>query len=341
MGNIISYLEKYADISLKEMSFNFVDNLVLCTLSYCQLQNIIPDNNIEAISVKHAAEIFYSGKDLSSLSQVEQILLKMSKGRRFSEAKLFNYINKFNTEKCLQFCAFHIAISDYTTFIAIRGTDDSVTGWHESFSLSYGLIPSHSEAVSYLNNTIEKNHLYRIGGHSKGGNLAEYAALMSPKNLQEQIIEIYSNDSPGFIQTFIDADNYAAISNKIIKIVPEFSIVGSIFKNIPPTLIVKSSKKNITSHDALTWLTENDHFITSKNTLFRSRIYSALFQKIINSLNFTQREKIIEYFFQILKEFKIEDITKLNTKLIIKYTLQHSFKTQIPYNRIIGKNKIR
>lgn len=318
MGTIINYLDKYSNKSFGEMPFNNVDNLILCALSYLQLENIIPPDNSQFISVKDAALIFYKNKEILSLPPVQQVLYKMATGKRFADAKLSNYVNLFDNERILQFCALHIGLSDNTTFIAIRGTDDSITGWYESFCISYKVIPSQIAALDYINSTMKQNRTYRIGGHSKGGNLAQYAALMCRPKLQQQIVNIFCNDAPGLVKDFTAPDNYQAISDKIIRIVPEFSIIGSFFEKEEPTLIVKSTKKGIVSHDALTWCVENEHFLTTNNITFKSRLYSALCRKLINSLNFSQRKKIIDYCFLAIRKSDIDDMTKLNAKILIK-----------------------
>ena len=59
-----------------------------------------------------------------------------------------------------------------------------------------------------------------VGGHSKGGNLAVYAAANVPSDIQERIAVVYSHDGPGFDEAFFDEDGYVRIASKIHKSVP-------------------------------------------------------------------------------------------------------------------------
>ena len=51
-----------------------------------------------------------------------------------------------------------------------------------------------NEAVEYLENVAKKTKKsIRLGGHSKGGNLAIYAAAFSKDDTRKRIIDIYQN----------------------------------------------------------------------------------------------------------------------------------------------------
>lgn len=167
MGNIITYLNEFGNVSLRKMPFNEIDNLVLCTLAYNNFENIIPENAEYSISVKKAAKLFVKMKHHSFIPKTEQILFKMSCKRRFSRAKLFNYVNFVDSNIGIQFCAFHILLNDKTTFIVFRGTDESLTGWKESFCISCENIPSCHAAAKYLKTTMKPGKIYRIGGTFK------------------------------------------------------------------------------------------------------------------------------------------------------------------------------
>ena len=56
-------------------------------------------------------------------------------------------------------------------------------------------VPSQFAAVEYVNYTIHTGiGKIRMGGHSKGGNLAIYAAVNCASRVQKRIIEVYNND---------------------------------------------------------------------------------------------------------------------------------------------------
>ena len=326
MGNIITYLNEFRNVSLRKMPFNEIDNLVLCTLAYNNFENIIPENAEYSISVKKAAKLFVKMKHHSFIPKTEQILFKMSCKRRFSRAKLFNYVNFVDSNIGIQFCAFHILLNDKTTFIVFRGTDESLTGWKESFCISCENIPSCHVAAKYLKTTIKPGKIYRIGGHSKGGYLAEAAYIMCPKQLQSQITAVYSNDGPGFSVNTTHIRPPKSLFRKLTKIVPEYNIIGSLFENMPPTMVVKTNKPGILSHDALTWEISENHFVTAKKSNIKSRLISKACHIFINSLNLSQRKKLIEKIFSVLKKSGIINTINLTHRKVINSVLLYFVK---------------
>lgn len=84
---------------------------------------------------------------------------------------------------------------------------------------------THKRALEYL----EKEGRYiqsmlRIGGHSKGGNLAMYAALQCEEEIQEKILTVYDNDGPGFPEGFFYVRDTEKILKKVTRIIPEASV---------------------------------------------------------------------------------------------------------------------
>ena len=98
-----------------------------------------------------------------------------------------------------QFAALTYRLPDGTLYLAFRGTDDSLAGWKECFALSYTTVPAQKLAQEYL---IQVARRYpgklRVGGHSKGGNLAVWAAVHAPPLVRRRILQVISNDGPGF-----------------------------------------------------------------------------------------------------------------------------------------------
>ena len=72
----------------------------------------------------------------------------------------------------------------------------------------------------------------RIAGHSKGGNLAAWAAIHIPAPLQEQrLLDAYNNDGPGFSHDMVDSDAYRRVADKLHTYIPESSIVGVLLEH--------------------------------------------------------------------------------------------------------------
>ena len=117
--------------------------------------------------------------------------------------------------------------------------------------------------------------MLRIGGHSKGGNLAMYAAMQCNEILQEKILSVYDNDGPGFPEEFFSPERVEKVLPKVTRIIPEASVIGMLLTHQKEPLIVASSQKGILQHDAFTWEVMGPSFI-QKETLTRRAAASVL-----------------------------------------------------------------
>ena len=93
------------------------------------------------------------------------------------------------TEAEQQFSAVEIVLDDGTSYISFRGTDDTIIGWKEDFNLSTGVVPAQERAVEYMQRISDKAYgMLRVGGHSKGGNLAVFAPCMWIKRCRMSLL---------------------------------------------------------------------------------------------------------------------------------------------------------
>lgn len=270
-GNIMDYLEWYGDFDFSVMPFNDVDNLILAELSYASLDGIVPEpqlgRKLRTVTVSEAAQKLRESGRVEKSCRLEQnaglLLFEMAKSRRFADALLAGYVDKHDFENQEQFSALHIYLSDGTLFVSYSGTDDTILGWKEDLNMAYQMpVPSQEEAVEYLEKTVPHDgRMIRIGGHSKGGNLAIYAAVMCYDRLKRRIIAIYNNDGPGFLESMLEKKAYIEIKDKIRTIVPETSIIGMLLEHGDSYEVVKSNGKGIMQHDGLNWRVYKNGFL--------------------------------------------------------------------------------
>ena len=224
MANILDYLKWRGDISITASPFNAVDSLILSVLSYIPFEEIITEHPLKSnkieISITEAAELFskktVDEKKIRSEKDVE-LFQALAKAPRFADLPLSFYINRTDLEEEKQFSAITISLPDSTSFIAYRGTDLTLVGWKEDFNMSFLCpVPSQTEAVYYLEHVAShiKGKL-RLGGHSKGGNLAVYASAFCNKKIQKRILEVYNNDGPGFDLSIIQKEGYKRVEDQI------------------------------------------------------------------------------------------------------------------------------
>lgn len=261
MYTIQDYLQFRGDLSFKVSSFNEVDNLLLTQLSYVDLSEIVPSTE-SYITLKEASAKFFEKQNREMLlkskaftRQCPFIMEQMAQTKRFENIRLSHYEDSMDEENYTQFSAMHINLLDGTIYLSFRGTDDSLVGWYEDFQMLYDYpIEGQKRAVEYVNNTVKWGLVsLRFGGHSKGGNLAVYAAALCKPSIQRRITQVFNNDGPGFWKAFIESEEYQRIVSKVISIVPQGSIFGLMLEHREENRVVKSNASGAMQHDVLSW----------------------------------------------------------------------------------------
>jgi len=297
--------------------FNPVDNIILSQLSYLTLDGIVPGvKQRDVISIDLAVKVYNEKmkhpdfKTSSVFKEDPDLIRALGASRRFGKCQLFGYANNFDEEKEIQFSALCVYTNDDCCFVAFRGTDASLVGWKEDFNMSFKeVIPSQLEAVEYLEKmapTIQGP--IRVGGHSKGGNLAIYAASKCDRKIQKRITHIYSNDAPGFHEKFIASEGFAAVKNKIHSYVPQSSIIGMFMETGNKFTVIKSSENGIMQHSLYSWeVTYKDLERAEKSTL-GSHFINLTIREWINNHDYAQREKFIETLYDVLNAAEIKSV---------------------------------
>ena len=311
-NTVFSYLKWRGDIDLEKTPFNEVDALVLALFSYTNLNDIVPENGTE-ITVKEAAKKYFKKEISKNDHRYYQYLFKlMNSANRFKNAKL-SYFTDTLTDKT-QFSAVKIELEDGTNFISFRGTDDSLVGWKEDFEISFRTTIAQKQAAEYLAKVMNNDDKqYYLLGHSKGGNLAEFAALNVEPKLRKRINAIYTFDSPGIAKEVGAQLPQKFLKEKLRRYVPEFSIIGRLFepKNIPP-VIVESNRPKFAQHDAFSWVVTGSHFVTKNHRNPQARIYNQLINDWIGDATLHERESLTNDLFDALAASGSTKITELS-----------------------------
>lgn len=299
-NNVFSYLKWRGDVPFSTSAFNEIDALVLSVFSYINLTGIVSDDQKE-ISIHDAAKLYFSAKFSQKDHIYYQTLLKlMNHAERFKNALLSYYADTL-TDKT-QFSAVRTQLDNGINFIAFRGTDDSLVGWKEDFEISFKTTIAQKQAKDYLENILKKDNLtYILGGHSKGGNLAEYAALNIEPKLRERIKSIYTFDSPGIAKEVGAQLPIKFLQEKLKRYVPEFSIIGRLFEpsDIKAT-IVQSTRSNLSQHDVFSWGITGSKFVTHNHRNPQARIYNQLINDWIGDATLSERESLTNDLFDAL-----------------------------------------
>ncbi len=264
MADIRDYLELRGDVTLDERPFNDVDNLVLATLSYLDLTGIVGGPGERGVRVTDACGelLARAGGDLGSrvrsLATIdERFVVALGGSARLGDAVLRDYVDVRDDERVMQFSAVTADLPGGETYVAFRGTDTTLVGWRENFVLSFAVTQAQRAAARYLADELAradaKGRRVRVGGHSKGGNLAAYAAACAPVALAGAIERVYSNDGPGMDRSVLPVSCHDVMGERYVRIVPAYSVVGRLFSDDAPCTVVRSSAARSLQHDPLTW----------------------------------------------------------------------------------------
>ena len=179
------------------------------------------------------------------------LLRQTAVSRRFGEVRLFRYAEQFSETQQQQFSATAFLLDSDTVYVAFRGTDNTLTGWREDFNLSFlPYVPSQAAAAAYLWGILSLgfSNVY-VGGHSKGGNLAVYAAVqMQPEDFP-RIRAVYNNDGPGFVTDLFAEPQFQQLQERVYTFVPQASVVGMLLEHDEKYQVVYSTQKGFLQHD--------------------------------------------------------------------------------------------
>lgn len=316
MANIFDYIKWRGDISIDKVDFNEIDNLILARLAYFPFDRIL--NPQEKITIAIAYERFLENNDYSKILQKEDIDLfpELAKSKRFKNLCLTNYINKIELEQEKQFSAITIELPDKTIYVGYKGTDNTIVGWKEDFNMSFrDFVPAQADAKDYLEEIAKQyKGKIRIGGHSKGGNLAVFAAAFCMPKIQKRIIEVYNNDGPGFSDNITKSENYKAIIEKVHTYVPQSSVVGRLLNHEEKYTVVKSTQVGIMQHDLYSWQLMRGKFIYLEKVTNGSELVDKTIKDWLKQVSPEQREQFIDILFQILGSTQAKTLSEFNSK---------------------------
>ena len=322
MPNILDYIKWRGDLSFKQDEFNNVDNLILSRFAYLPLDDVF--KNLEKvkdrkgrITIRNAyIYLIKSGIKEEKILQKEDIDLfpALANSERFGNLIIDMYVNKISKKEEKQFSAVSIHIPDGTIYVSYRGTDNTLVGWKEDFNMSLDInIPSQKEAVNYLNEVYEKTHKdIRIGGHSKGGNLAMYASIFCNSITKKNIIEVYNNDGPGLNLEITKSLKYKEMLDKINSLIPQTSIIGKLMYHEEKFKIIRSTQKGIMQHDLYSWQVEGNDFIYLKEVTNESELVDEIIKEWTTKFTPKQRSEFINIIYKIVNETNSETLYEMS-----------------------------
>lgn len=344
---IIDYVNLRGDLTIDKDPYNELDALIFSLISYFDLTSIISSDS-KPLTIQEAYTR-YESLHLRNIPSNNDILFKiLSNSPRYQNIKIINYTSELDKEMIKQFAVVTLLLDDETMVVSYRGTDDSLIGWHEDFlMLCDSVIPAQQSALDYLNtvsqyqsslnnfinnkylgnliNRLSKYINYKkkrpiwLLGHSKGGNLAIYAACLSTKKIQNRIMKIDNFDGPGFQQDILTNPVYHKMLPKIQTTVPHYTFFGIILGHEEKYKFVESQNQGMNQHDAYSWSIDIHGFVPASLS-DESLCFCNDVQAFLDKLTNEEKHQFVEAMFDLFDKLNIHYFSELS-HISIKHIL--------------------
>lgn len=311
MANVLDYIDWRGDLTLEVSPFNEVDGFIFSALSFIDFTAIVPPPGLgSGVTIRDAAAEFFRRTDGKEVDmgvlvpdKIPDMLCRMGNSARFGEMRLSAYEELTDLKLEQQFAALTVELGDGSVFVAFRGTDDTLVGWKEDLNLSFlEKIPSQERALDYLSRVARQHRRakLRVGGHSKGGNLAVYSAVNVDAATQRRILGVYNNDGPGFVSDLRTKIEYQRIAPRILTIVPQSSVVGRLLEHGENMQVVYSTERGVMQHDGFSWEVLGTSFVHLEDFSREGKLIDETVDAWADSLSPQQREAFADAVYEVL-----------------------------------------
>lgn len=311
--NLLRCVKTYGD-GFQSVPLSEVDSLVFSALAYLDWKSVAFG---EGFSLPLSA-LAGRGEALARGSihpkKLSLLLEEAARSARYSVVQVGYFREIISTRLPMRFAAVSFRLPGGEVYSAFRGTDATIAAWHEDFDLLFlRAIPSQIEAARYLSFVMERERgPFYAGGHSKGGNLAVYAAANGTKAEQSRLISVFDHDGPGFCERFFKEEGYLGICARVQKSVPHDTLIGVLFTHTLCYEIVKSRKRLLGQHNPFMWdiLSLTAFYTLPARAKISVRAEEAIL-KFISGMDDSDRIKFVSGLFSLLEASGVETVFDL------------------------------
>jgi len=305
MANIFDYLIWRGDLTFSQDPPNEVDALIFSGLAYVSFGPEMEGEPYAPVTLREAAEVFFALEDCASRVRVTndlELLRAASETVRFGCSRICMYRDLLIPEQETQFAAMTFLLDDGSMFLAFRGTDLTLVGWKEDFNMTFQqTIPAQRLAVQYVRDVAQEHDMsMRLAGHSKGGNLAVFAAARSSPMIQQRIMEVYSHDGPGFTKYLMGDPGYLAMVPRIKTCIPQSSVIGMLLEHEEPYTVIRSKTVGLLQHDLYSWEVLGRGFIPMEEITDSSQFVDATIKTWFAEMTNQERNQLVDVMFTLL-----------------------------------------
>lgn len=312
MPNMLDYLAAYGGVPLAQAPWRPLDSLLCANLCYNDLGPLARSSvGIELRVLSPQLDLSaYAGLPYSALR--ETLLRAMADSPRFGGMRACRYVNIIDNARPIQFSAVTLH-AEGLNVIAYRGTDNTLTGWREDLYMSFeSPVPAQEEAVRYLESAARSlQGPLLLTGHSKGGNLAAYAAAHASPPVQARILWIDCFDSPGLDDSTLASPGYARVRSRMRGFIPQGSVVGLLMGYADGLTIVRSTGVGLLQHDSFTWQVEGDRLMLAPRTTLPSQLMDRTLHIWLTQCTPEQRRVCVDALFDLMDAASADTLSAL------------------------------
>ena len=313
MADIFDYLLWRGDLGMDAVPPNPVDTLILSELSYIGFEGLVPGDFLHPVPLKVAAEAFLALPDREDRVRTKKdadLIAACARTERFGSLRLVFYRSELLPEQQSQFAAVTWLLPGGAAVITYRGTDLTLTGWKEDFNMSFQeSVPAQEKALRYLE-AFARVHPGPVclAGHSKGGNLAVYAAARCQPELRERILFAHNHDGPGFHSAMMADPGYREALPKVRTFVPQSSVVGMLLEHEEPYTVIRSRQLSLLQHEPYSWEVLGGDFVRMAQIDENSRFLDRTIKTWLANTTMEERNAFVDAVYEVLTLGQTDDL---------------------------------
>ncbi|MBR1911434.1 MAG: DUF2974 domain-containing protein [Treponema sp.] len=324
-SNLFDYVKENGQSSFEEKGINELDSAIFAMLSYISFEGTAAEDSRNGVTFRELSNRFFSSEFRYSMRNenwdIWQSCIRMletaARCKRYEKIMVKGYVNLLNEEEPSQFSALVFTLAPTLHFIAFRGTDTSIAGWRENFLMTCeSQTSSQKLALEYLNEwTSYLPGTIHVGGHSKGANLAIYAAAHARPDIQKRIASVWNFEGPGFSRNPDMLERIKDIDGKIKTYIPETSLVGVVMRSFDRYTAVKSDNHLFLQHDLFSWHVNGNSFESVDDLSRTSRMFDSTMNATIANLSDDQFRILINVLFDSMEDSGIHTVQDIGDNM--------------------------
>lgn len=329
MANLLDYIAWRGDLDFRTSPINDVDLAIFSMLVYAPFENVVPHNAV-GMTISELVARFADELRLPDTTDQRKSINAMwealGTSRRFADMRLRRFASVLDDNEIdeldRQFSAavFTFAAGEgidgsvagagsgdagaagdaaEEAIVAFRGTDSTVVGWREDFNLGYAdPVPAQLDALDFANDALARWPRVHLCGHSKGGNLAFYAAGRAAD--QDRIAEAVSFDGPGLNASQLGSRGWKRVRSRARTLAPQGSIIGMLFGAGEERQLIRADGVGFAQHDIFMWHVRGTAFVAADSQVSTADVLNRGIDEFMTSTSDDERKAFVDGLFKLI-----------------------------------------